>query len=209
MTDLVDPDKIEQIVGIKVPCGWHCARAVSAEQTVCILHSQGQGLGAAISVGPTTARPGPGIHGALVRSRGRGREVTITARARLIPVVAGMRFSNDRHRQAAPSRRGWQQRHIGTVGAAARHPDGALGDSPRADEIQGYLLGALRGLPACWRTWVWISARRRADADPFRAIGDTLLITIEDAEHKVAFPLELGRGGPCGDRADRADRHRG
>ena len=38
---------------------------------------------------------------------------------------------------------------------------------------------------------MWISARRRADADPFRAIGDTLLITIEDAEHKVAFPLSL------------------
>lgn len=39
MSDLVDPDKIEQIVGSGRHAQQHLARAVSAEQTVYILHS--------------------------------------------------------------------------------------------------------------------------------------------------------------------------
>ena len=40
MTDLVDPDEIETIVGVKRHPIRHWARAVHAEQTVYILHSQ-------------------------------------------------------------------------------------------------------------------------------------------------------------------------
>lgn len=40
MTDLVDSDRIESIVGVKRHPIEHWARAVSAEQTVYILHGQ-------------------------------------------------------------------------------------------------------------------------------------------------------------------------
>lgn len=40
MSALVDPSHIEQIVGVRRSRGWHYGRAVSAEQTVYILHSQ-------------------------------------------------------------------------------------------------------------------------------------------------------------------------
>ncbi len=40
MADLVDPDQIEAIVGIERHMTWHYANAVSAEQTLYILHSQ-------------------------------------------------------------------------------------------------------------------------------------------------------------------------
>ena len=40
MTELVDPDRIEAIVGCKRHPKAHFARAVSAEQKVYILHSQ-------------------------------------------------------------------------------------------------------------------------------------------------------------------------
>ena len=40
MTDLVDPDEIERIVGARRHPIHHLARAVSSEQTVYILHSQ-------------------------------------------------------------------------------------------------------------------------------------------------------------------------
>ena len=40
MADLVNPDQLEQIVGARCHPTRHQARAVSAEQTVYILHSQ-------------------------------------------------------------------------------------------------------------------------------------------------------------------------
>jgi hypothetical protein len=40
MSDLVNPEKIEAIVGAKRHAMEHIARAVSAEQTVYIMHSQ-------------------------------------------------------------------------------------------------------------------------------------------------------------------------
>lgn len=40
MTELVSPNKIEQIVGARRHREWHIARAVSAQQKVFILHSQ-------------------------------------------------------------------------------------------------------------------------------------------------------------------------
>lgn len=40
MTDLVDPDQIESIVGVPRHAFHHIARAVSAEQRVYILHSR-------------------------------------------------------------------------------------------------------------------------------------------------------------------------
>lgn len=40
MTDLVDPDEIEEIVGVKRRAIEHVGRVVKAEQKIYILHSQ-------------------------------------------------------------------------------------------------------------------------------------------------------------------------
>lgn len=40
MSNLVDPTEIERIVGAKRHATWHLACAISAEETVYILHSQ-------------------------------------------------------------------------------------------------------------------------------------------------------------------------
>ena len=94
-TDLVDPDKIEQIVGIKRHVGWHYARVVSDEQTVYILHSQEcRDSGRDLRECPYSLALDRGIH----EKHWSGHEdeavrVTINRSGRLIPVVAGMRFS--------------------------------------------------------------------------------------------------------------------
>jgi len=40
MTELVDPSKIEELVGVNRHAEWHYVRAVDDEQIVYILHSQ-------------------------------------------------------------------------------------------------------------------------------------------------------------------------
>lgn len=95
MTDLVDPVEIETIVGIKRHPARHYARAVSAEQVVYILHSQHcRDSGRDLRECPYSLALDRGIH----EKHWSGHEdeavrVTINRSGRLIPVVAGMRFS--------------------------------------------------------------------------------------------------------------------
>ncbi len=95
MSDLVDAKLIEQIVGIQRHPTRHYARAVSDEQTVYILHSQHcRDSGRDLRECPYSLALDRGIH----EKHWSGHEdeavrVTINRSGCLIPVVAGMRFS--------------------------------------------------------------------------------------------------------------------
>lgn len=105
MTDLVPAEQIELIVGIERHATRHYARAVSAEQTVYILHSakcrdSGRDLreclfSIALDNG-IRERDWTGHEDQPVR-------VTIDREQRLIPVVPGMRLSPDSTTERRPT----------------------------------------------------------------------------------------------------------
>lgn len=96
MSELVPADQVERIVGVPRHATRHFARAVSAQQTVYILHSQRCldktddlrecWFSRALDNG-TDVRVWAGHEDVAVR-------VTINEAQQLIPVVEGMRFAN-------------------------------------------------------------------------------------------------------------------
>lgn len=95
MSDLVSPDEIEQIVGIQRHATRHYARAVSAEQTVYILHSHkckdsGRDLRECLfSLALDNGIDEPDWS----EWEDQAVRVTINRSRRLIPVVPGMRLA--------------------------------------------------------------------------------------------------------------------
>lgn len=95
MADLVPSDQIEQSVGVTRHSTRHYARAVSAEQTVYILHSaRCKGSGRDLRECLFSRALDNGIReGDWIGHEDKPIRVTIDREQRLIPVVPGMRFS--------------------------------------------------------------------------------------------------------------------
>jgi hypothetical protein len=95
VSDLVDPDKIEAIVGVERHATRHYARAVSAEQTVFILHSKRCLLGTPdLRECLFSVALDNGIDlDVWADHQDRPMRVSINRSLRLIPVVPGMRFA--------------------------------------------------------------------------------------------------------------------
>lgn len=95
MSDLVPADEIEQIVGIRRHATRHYARAVSAEETVYILHSHRcRDSGRDLRECTFSVALDNGIEMEVWDSHlDKPVRVTITRSMRLIPVAPGMRVA--------------------------------------------------------------------------------------------------------------------
>lgn len=97
MTDLVPAEDIERIVGIERHLTRHYARAVSAEQTVYILHSRDcRDLGDDLRDCRFSRALDKGIdEGIWMDHEDKPVRVEVTRMGRLVPVVPGMRLADD------------------------------------------------------------------------------------------------------------------